>query len=208
MSYETDLHEKDGAWKADAKIAAGVDDVDNTHPLNCTTDGTLEVAIDSSVPIDVLVGNVVPVSQSGVWTVNLAVEPTIDIGKVDQGVAGVSPWPVTVTNFPGSGTPVNVFGQITAPYDTETVIVTYTVPTAKTLAIAHIIGWGDYDGEFFVRVDGTQVGGGRNSTADRTLILPYNGTVLATAGQVVTVSIIMYSTHTETFKANILGGLS
>lgn len=34
---------RDGAWKGDAKIAGGVDLDNNTHPLNCTTDGTLEV---------------------------------------------------------------------------------------------------------------------------------------------------------------------
>lgn len=96
MSYEGSLHEKDGAWKTDAKIAAGVDDLDNTHPLNCTTDGTLEVQVaGTDVPIDVIVDNVVPVSQSGTWTVNLATEPTIDIGKVDQGTAGTDPWLVT-----------------------------------------------------------------------------------------------------------------
>ena len=61
MSYETDLHAKDGAWKTDAKIAAGVDSVDNTHPLNCTTDGTLRVDISSTSggPIEVIVDNVV-----------------------------------------------------------------------------------------------------------------------------------------------------
>jgi hypothetical protein len=63
MSYESSLHEKDGAWKADAKIAGGVDDLDNSHPLNCTTDGTLKVDIagNSFGPIDVIVDNVVPV---------------------------------------------------------------------------------------------------------------------------------------------------
>jgi hypothetical protein len=84
MSYKTSLDEKDGAWKADAKIAAGVDDLDNTHPLNCTEDGTLQVDVTgtSGGPIDVIVNNVVPVSQSGIWNVNLAAEPTIDIGEV------------------------------------------------------------------------------------------------------------------------------
>jgi len=72
MSYETTLNEKDGAWKADAKIAAGVDDVDNTHPLNCTTDGTLEVELaGTQVPIDVIVDNVVPVTIPANSSVNL-----------------------------------------------------------------------------------------------------------------------------------------
>jgi hypothetical protein len=37
------------------------------------------------------------VSQSGIWTVNLATEPTIQIGKVDQGAPGILPWPVSGT---------------------------------------------------------------------------------------------------------------
>jgi hypothetical protein len=96
MAVRDTLHEKDGAWKLDSKIAAGIDDKDNTHPLNCTEDGTLEVEVSgTSTPIDVIVDNVVPVSQSGTWTVNLATEPIIDIGKVDQGTPGTAPWPVT-----------------------------------------------------------------------------------------------------------------
>jgi len=73
MSYKDDLHEKDGAWIADAQIAAGVDDLDNTHPLNCTEDGTLEVDLSGqSGPIDVIVDNIVPVSQSGApWAENI-----------------------------------------------------------------------------------------------------------------------------------------
>jgi len=84
---------KEGAWDADAKVIAGVDDLKNQHPLNCTEDGTLEVDITAqSAPLDVIVDNIVPVSQSGPWTVNLAAEPTIDIGKVDQGTPGTQPW--------------------------------------------------------------------------------------------------------------------
>jgi len=209
VSYETDLHVKDGAWKADAKLAAGVDDVDNTHPLNCTTDGTLEVQLTgTSVPIEVIVDNVVPVSQSGTWTVNLATEPTIDIGKVDQGTPGTQPWPVTVTNFPGEGNAVNAFAQVNAAPITETTIVSYTVPATKTFSLAHTISWGDYDGEFLIRVDGTLLGGGRTSAAERTLTLDFEGALVATTGQVVTVSIIHYAPGIRLFRANILGGLN
>lgn len=113
--------EKDGAWIADSKIAAGVDDLNNTHPLNCTEDGTLKVDISSisGGPIDVIVDNIVPVSQSGTWTVNLANEPTIDIGKVDQGDPNTlaEAWPVEITdgtNVLGtSAHPLEVTGSIT-----------------------------------------------------------------------------------------------
>jgi len=88
MSYKTDLHQKDGAWVADATIAGGVDEIDNTHPLNCTVDGTLETQIaGSSVPIDVIVDNIVPVSQSGPWAVGVNNFP--DVQKVQ-------PWPLLI----------------------------------------------------------------------------------------------------------------
>lgn len=143
MSYETDLHEKDGAWKADAKIAGGVDDLDNTHPLNCTEDGTLEVALTgTSVPIDVIVDNVVPVSQSGTWTVNLATEPTIDIGKVDQGTPNslANAWPVEITdgiNVLGTvSNPVNVTGTLTESESATAVLTAVSVTTSSTLLLA------------------------------------------------------------------------
>lgn len=87
-----------------------LDIFDKTHPLRVDADenlkvtgtftpsGTQDVSIISSVPI--------PVTQSGTWTVNLATEPTIDIGKVDQGIGGASPWLITgtVTANAGAGT--------------------------------------------------------------------------------------------------------
>lgn len=121
MSYETSLHEKDGAFKADAKIAGGVDDLDNSHPLNCTTDGTLEVAIDSvSAPIDVIVDNVVPVSQSGTWTVVIS--------------GG------TITAVPLFVSPL-ASGSITGiPTNTLSTIVTYTAAVATHLSRISVSG--------------------------------------------------------------------
>lgn len=132
MSYETDLHAKDGAWKTDAKIAAGVDALDNSHPLNCTTDGTLEVQVaGTDVPIDVIVDNVVPVSQSGTWTVNLATEPTIDIGIVDQGTPNTlaNGWPVEITDG------VNVLGTVLNPLVTTG---TFSPPVSSTAVVSAI----------------------------------------------------------------------
>jgi hypothetical protein len=132
VSYEIDLHAKDGAWRTDAKIAAGVDDVDNTHPLNCTTDGTLEVQVaGTDVPIDVIVDNVVPVSQSGTWTVNLATEPTIDIGIVDQGTPNTlaNGWPIKITD----GT--NVLGTVLNPLVTTGTFVPVSSSTAVVTAV-------------------------------------------------------------------------
>jgi len=119
---------KDGAFKADAKIAAGVDDNLNVHPLNCDETGTLLVAGTVAVtipnPLPVAIdqtgtNNVVKALQDGTWTVNLATEPTIDIGIVDQGIPNTlsNAWPVEITdgtNVLGTVThPVNITGTVT-----------------------------------------------------------------------------------------------
>ena len=135
MSYKSSLDAKDGAWKDDAKIAAGVDDLDNTHPLNCTEDGTLEVSVSGqTVPLDVIVDNVVPVSQSGIWTVNLATEPTIDIGKVDQGIGGTSPWLVT-GSFTFVPTPSTTATVVAETIGTEPVLLLGTNLNRKGFAV-------------------------------------------------------------------------
>lgn len=92
--------EKDGAWLNDAKIAAGRDSNLNTIPIKVDSDGA--VIIDAGI-VSVLPAAVFPVSQSGTWTVNLATEPTINIGVVDQGTPGVSPWPISGTVFIAAG---------------------------------------------------------------------------------------------------------
>jgi hypothetical protein len=126
---------RDGAWKGDAKIAAGVDDLNDTHPLNCTEDGTLLVDVKGTeVPIDVIVNNIVPVSQSGAWTVNLGTEPTIDIGKVDQGNAGPYPWLVT-GSFNFVPTPSTTATVVAETIGTEPVLVLGTNLNRKGFAI-------------------------------------------------------------------------
>lgn len=72
---------KEGAWLADAKIAAGIDTLNNTHPLNCDIFGTL---------------NVNATLTSG----------SLTIGTVNQGIGGISPWlisgSISVLNFPAT----------------------------------------------------------------------------------------------------------
>lgn len=126
---------KDGAFDADAKVAAGVDIDLNQHPLNCTTDGTLEVDLTGSSggPIDVIVDNVVPVSQSGTWTVNLATEPTIDIGKVDQGTPNTlaNGWPVKITDG------LDVLGTVANPLVVDG---TFTPPALQNVNLTQVNG--------------------------------------------------------------------
>ncbi len=67
---------KSEAFLKDAKAAAGIDAFGNVHVLNTDSTGTLEV--------------------TGSVSATLTNEPTIDIGKVDQGHAGLEAWPVSL----------------------------------------------------------------------------------------------------------------
>lgn len=120
-------------------------------------------------------------------------------GTIDVNIAGTIPIVFTA---------VNQFASILVPSGVETTITSYTVPVGKTFEMTGIIGWGDYDGEFLIYVDGSPVGGGRTSASSRTLNLHYNeATIDATASQVVAVRVTHYSMGSETMKCNILGKL-
>lgn len=105
------------------------------------------------------------------------------------------------------GLPINQFGSVSVPSSTETTLVTYIVPMTKTLLIKQVVAWGDYDAEFFIRVDGTQVGGGRSSPSDRTLVLSYAAPIMANAGQTVTVAAMQYAPSAQTMNSNLVGEL-
>ena len=59
--------------------------VDNPQPVNIVGTVTVVQPITINTPIEVF------------GTVSLSAEPTIDIGKVDQGLPGTTPWPVSGT---------------------------------------------------------------------------------------------------------------
>ena len=60
-----------------------------------------------------------------------------------------------------------------------------------------------------IQVDGITVGGGWTSAAEINFHVDYqDAPIPATAGQVVTICVTMYSNHTEDFKANLLGTLN
>lgn len=125
---------------------------------------------------------------------NLVINPDGSINVNTSGVDGVK------TNLYGT--------QLTAP-GIETTLISYVVPVGKTFSVTDMIGWGQYDGEFLIKVDGTEVGGGRTSPSFRTLSLSYlNAPITVNAGSGVTVTITQYSTSAETMKANLLGTLS
>jgi len=75
-----------------------------------------------------------------------------------------------------------------------------------TFHIRQIVGWGTYDGEFLIRKNGSIVGGGRTSAADRTLDISYRaGQIPTVNGDVITVTILEYGPGTQQFRVNLLG---
>jgi hypothetical protein len=101
---------------------------------------------------------------------------------------------------------VNQFDEDSVPYNVETTILSY-IP-ASTLLVSQVIAWGDVAGEFFIRVDGTQVGGGRTSEADRTIILPYQTPIEVASGSAITISVVHFKASSEMFKTNLIGDLT
>jgi hypothetical protein len=128
---------------------------------------------------------------------------TDDIATVTvSNTVNVNTSPVVLANV------VNEYNEFLCPSNTPTTIVSYTVPSGKTLLIKSVIGWGEADGEFLLYVDGVLKGGGRTSAAERTKNLLYAyGPVVATAGQVVTVKAEQNELATETMRANLMGEL-
>jgi len=83
------------------QIVYGVDIYGASHALLTDPDGNFKVSVWNAGLTDLQL-RATPISvtavQSGTWTVNLATNPTIEIGTVDQGKAGTEPWPVVVSN--------------------------------------------------------------------------------------------------------------
>lgn len=104
---------------------------------------------------------------------------------------------------------VNQFGTSTAPFNVETNVISYTVPGGMILNLDAVEVWGDYFGEWFVRVNGTQKGGTNLSAAERSKYLDYESAPLVgNPGDVVTVSFQHQYAGTVEFHANLMGRLS
>jgi hypothetical protein len=116
---------------------------------------------------------------------------------------GTTPWIVTEAPSP---TGITLFATSdTVPSGIETTLLTYTVPVAS-FHIRQLIGWGTYDGEFLIRKNGTIVGGGRTSAADRTLNIPYYaGQIPTVSGDTITVTVLEYGSGMHQFRVNLLG---
>ena len=103
---------------------------------------------------------------------------------------------------------VNVWDEQLLPTGTVTTIISYTVPAGKKLFVKEVVGWGEYEAEFIVDVDGVQKGGGWAAPAARNMILPYTpGPIIANTGQLVRVRAIQNSGASRTMRANLMGEL-
>jgi len=110
----------------------------------------------------------------------------------------------TVTIAP-SGTGVNIFATNSAvPTGVETTVLSYT--TVFPFHISRLVGWGNVDAEFLVKVNGVIVGGGMTSPSERTLDMDYDVAPIPTnTGDVVTVTARQDSGFTRRIRVNLLG---
>ena len=130
----------------------------------------------------------------------------IDGGGSTTVTQGTIPWIVAEAPSP---TGVTLFASSdTVPSGIETTILTYTVPAAS-FHIRQFVGWGTYDGEFLIRKNGSIVGGGRTSAADRTLNVAYEaGQIPTVNGDTIIVTILYYNVNTSgphQFRCNLIG---
>lgn len=93
--------------------------------ITVTSTPTGVVNVTPPVPAIAVTGTVAvsnfPAVQNIAGTVNLAIEPTIDIGIVDQGTPGLSPWPVSIsTSLTATVTAVSVGTSSTSLLSTNT----------------------------------------------------------------------------------------
>jgi hypothetical protein len=116
---------------------------------------------------------------------------------------------LVVTTTGSTGTSVNAYTEnLAVPPSSTTTLFTYTVPTASTYNLNGIIGWGTYDAEFLITINGANMGGGWSSPTNRTLSLDYSSVpIVANAGDIVAVTVTNYAASTQTFRLNVLGKL-
>lgn len=155
----------------------------------------------------------------------------VTVGSVDQGAAGTEPWPIAIHDGDGTsisstlitgkqGLNVNVLGAVNPdivyyqygsamiPFDTETTLVSFTVPVSQTLTPTGLEVWGDYYGEIFLRVDGEQYGGAALASTERTIQLNFGAYGLPiTGGQAITISLKHQKAASIKFHAVLTGQL-
>lgn len=99
----------------------------------------------------------------------------------------------------------NIIASNTAvPSGVETTILSHTVTTP--FKIAQLVGWGNIDAEFLIKLNGVLVGGGISSPSVRTLDVHYDKAPIPTSiGDIVTVTVFQISGSNKILRVNLLG---
>ena len=104
---------------------------------------------------------------------------------------------------------VNIHSAGSANFNIETSILSYTVSAGQTLNIDSVELWGDYFGEWFIRINGSQKGGTNLSAAERSKNLDYqDAPIVANEGDVVTISVQHQYMGLVGFHVNLMGRIS
>lgn len=101
---------------------------------------------------------------------------------------------------------VNQYSSNSVPFNTETTILSYVVPTGHSFYLDKISVWGDYFCEVLIRDNGVQVDGCRIQCTERFKEMDNKEAPLfVRQGHTLTVSIIHDAVGTVMFHSKILG---
>ena len=100
------------------------------------------------------------------------------------------------------------YGETSITYNSDNVIVSYTVPTNRKFILNGVIVGGNADGEFSVLIDSSKIGYIRNSAAKRTINSSFWENTEVSAGSVIQIkgkNISHIKQNTRQFEATISG---
>ena len=130
--------------------------------------------------------------------------------KTGDNIDATNPLPVNVTSTTPD-TAYREYGTALVTYNTETTLITYTVPTANNFILTGINMGGEADGEFIVYVNTVKQMVFRNSAANRTQFLTINDNNFELAGDDildVKVTNVSHRQNAANFEATIIGGIA
>ena len=103
---------------------------------------------------------------------------------------------------------VNTYSSNLVPFNTETTILSYLVPTGHNFNIREVKVWGDYYCEVLIKINGIQIGGTRIQCTERDRTIDYTEEPIPVrSAQLVTISIIHDGHGSINFHSNLLGEL-
>ena len=113
-----------------------------------------------------------------------------------------------VSGLAGFNNTVNYFVEALIPTNTSTVLYTSTTVLSTKFKLLSVFGWGVFDGEFLIKINGSIKGGGRTSAANRTLYLDYSAApIVASQNDILEVYVEHFAGSSKVFRCNILGSI-